>query len=212
MNGQAVTPGAGTPAGSSESRSDPSVRRAAVLVPLVRGKDGPAILMEVRSQSVWQPGEICFPGGHVEEGETILRTALRETQEELGIPPASVRLLKEMEPEAHGGRSMDVYPVLAEIAPFTPEDLALQKEEVAEIFALPLSWLLGQEPAFYDISDPESPDMPRKLKDYLAGYPPIEKNRTTPYWEYGPYGIWGLTARILVKVRDEWKKDAAHKQ
>ena len=65
----------------------------------------------------------------------------------------------------------------------------------------------GQDPEIYDMSDPESPDMPGKLKNYLAHYPPIPKNRTTPYWEYGPYGIWGLTARILVKVQDHFRKE-----
>ena len=100
-----------------------------------------------------------------------------------------------------------MYPVLAEIEGFDPGRLTLRREEVAEVFALPLSRLLAQEPEMYEMSDPESPDMPEKLKNYLAHYPPIPKNRTTPYWEYGPYGIWGLTARILVKVRDHFRKE-----
>ena len=206
MNGEAKTPERTTP-GKAGSMEDLIRRGAAVLVPLVRGENGPALLMEVRSMNVWQPGEICFPGGHIEEGETAAETAVRETEEELGIPASSVRVLKELAPELHREGRMRVYPVLAEIEGFDPGRLTLRREEVAEVFALPLSRLLAQDPEIYDMSDPESPDMPEKLKNYLAHYPPIPKNRTTPYWEYGPYGIWGLTARILVKVRDHFRKE-----
>ena len=54
---------------------------AAILIPVVRDKDEPALLMEVRSLSVRQPGEVCFPGGHIEAGETCIDTALRESYE-----------------------------------------------------------------------------------------------------------------------------------
>ena len=60
---------------------------AAVLVPLVQLSSGPALLYEVRSGSVHQPGEICFPGGRVEPGENPVDTALRETYEEMALAP-----------------------------------------------------------------------------------------------------------------------------
>ncbi len=148
-----------------------------------------------------------MPGGHIVEGGIVSEIVVQETEEDLGIPASSVRPIKELEPELHREGRMRVYPVLAEIEGVDPERLILRREEVAEVFALPLSWLLEQEPVIYDMSEPESPDMPEKLKRYLAHYPPIPKNRTTPYWEYGPYGIWGLTARILVKVRAHFRKE-----
>ena len=196
---------------SEETRRALDLRGAAVLVPLVPDGNGGALLMEVRSESVWQPGEICFPGGHVEEGESILQTALRETEEELGIPAASVRVLEVLEPELHREGHMRVHPVLAEISPFVAEHVTLRQEEVAEVFALPLSFLLAHEPGVYDMSEPERPDMPEKLKHYLAAYPPITGHRTTPYWEYGGHGIWGLTARILVRVREHFRKERTDK-
>lgn len=183
-------------------------KTAAVLIPIVREKEGPAVLLEVRSLNVWQPGEVCFPGGHVEEGETPVRTALRETQEELGIPASSVRVLKEPEPERHI-ENMLVYPVLAEIDPFDPESLTLLGEEVSGVFTLPLGWLLSHEPALYEWTDPEDAALPEKLRGYLKNYPKrIGVKRTTRYWEYEEHGIWGFTARLLVKLRDMLREEA----
>ena len=172
---------------------------AAILIPVVRGKDGPALLMEVRSLNVRQPGEVCFPGGHIEAGESCIDTALRETYEELGIRPSSVNVLQRMEPEWHMEKKY-VYPVLAEIDPFEPERLLLREEEVSEVFTMPIAWLLSHEPAVYDISDPESEKLPVILRKYLRNYK--RGNDTTFYWAYEQYGIWGLTARLLVRFRD----------
>ena len=172
---------------------------AAILIPIVRDKDEPALLMEVRSLKVRQPGEVCFPGGHIEAGETCMDAALRETYEELGIRPSSVNVLPGMEPEWHMEKKY-VYPVLAEIDPFEPERLLLRQEEVSEVFTMPLSWLLSHEPAVYDISDPESEKLPVILRQYLRNYQ--RGPNTTYYWAYERYGIWGLTAMFLVRFRD----------
>ena len=66
----------------------------AVLVPLVEGPEGPSLLFEVRASTLaHQPGEVCFPGGRVEPGESPKDCALRETFEELAIPPGEVELI-----------------------------------------------------------------------------------------------------------------------
>ena len=182
-----------------EQEKDVRAPSAAILIPIVRDKDEPALLMEVRSMNVWQPGEICFPGGHIEAGENCIDTALRETYEELGIRPSSVNVLQRMEPEWHLEK-MFVYPVLAEIDPFEPERLLLRQEEVSEVFTMPFAWLLSHEPAVYDISDPESEKLPVILRQYLRNYK--RRSNTTYYWAYEQHGIWGLTARFLVRFRD----------
>ena len=182
-----------------EEEKDVHTPSAAILIPIVRDKDGPALLMEVRSLNVWQPGEICFPGGHIEAGENCIDTALRETYEELGIRTSSIHVLQRMEPEWHLEK-MFVYPVLAEIDPFEPERLLLRQEEVSEVFTMPFAWLLSHEPAVYDISDPESEELPVILRQYLKNYK--RRNNTTYYWAYKQYGIWGLTARFLVRFKE----------
>ena len=70
---------------------------SAVLVPLVEHQGETCLLYEVRSASIRQPGEICFPGGKKEQGETPLQCALRETREELGIPENAVSVIGPMD-------------------------------------------------------------------------------------------------------------------
>ena len=184
----------------SEEEKDVHTPSAAILIPVVRDKDEPALLMEVRSLNVRQPGEVCFPGGHIEAGENCIDTALRETYEELGILPASVNGLQRKEPEWHMVKKY-VYPVLAEIDPFEPERLLLRQEEVSQVFTVPFAWLLSHEPAVYDLSDPESEKLPVILRQYLRNYK--RRSNTAYYWAYEQYGIWGLTARFLVRFRDK---------
>lgn len=172
---------------------------AAVLIPFVQTEEGPALLLEVRSLSVQQAGEICFPGGHIEAGESSVDAALREAYEEIGLPAASVRVLKELEPEPHMSRML-IHPVLAKIDPFEPEALQLLGEEVSEVFTLPMSWLLSHEPSWYDLSDPESDALPQRLRQYLKNYDYKGRKRSTFYWEYKQHGIWGLTARLLLRL------------
>ena len=63
-----------------------------VLMPFVTTENGDTLLLEVRSDSVKQPGEICFPGGRIETGETPAETAVRETCEELGLKAGDISI------------------------------------------------------------------------------------------------------------------------
>ena len=74
----------------------------AVLIPLVNTDGGDALLMELRSQKVRQPGEVCFPGGRAEPGETAVEAAVRETCEELGVTPDMIEVLGELKPLVMG--------------------------------------------------------------------------------------------------------------
>ena len=87
----------------------------AVLVPLVRQKTGLSLLFEVRASSLHQqPGEVCFPGGRMEAGETPVQCALRETEEELGLSPEQVRVIGPMDFLVHQSGFL-LYTVLAEV-------------------------------------------------------------------------------------------------
>ena len=168
----------------------------AILVPLVETGSGDALLLEVRSQLVKQPGEVCFPGGRAEAGESAAEAAVRETCEELGIEPDTIELLSELPPLIMSdGRK--VCPVSARLKIGGIDGLRLSEDEVAEAFLLPVSWLKENPPAHYDLASTEDGELPQKLLGYLAHYGGYRKTGRTDYYEYEGHGIWGLTARII---------------
>ena len=168
----------------------------AILVPLVETDTGDALLMEVRSQLVKQPGEVCFPGGRAELGESVIEAAIRETCEELGIGPDDIEGISELEPLIMGdGR--EIYPVSAKVHIKDIESLAFSEDEVTEVFLLPIKWLQENPPAHYDLAATTDDELPEKLLDYLNHYGEYRKTGHTDYLEYDGHGIWGLTARII---------------
>ena len=196
----------------------------AVLIPFVTTEEGKALLLEVRSQLVKQPGEMCFPGGRVEAGETPVETAVRETCEELGLRPEDIEVISEPEIEtemmADGRR---VFSVKAHISNFpningegTDDDfcdesaasfsgdlktrIKLNEDEVADVFLLPISWLEGHAPEYYVLGEAADEELPEILRGYLANYGEFRRRGETYYWEYKGRGIWGLTARIINRI------------
>ena len=168
----------------------------AILVPWVNIGSEESLLFEARSQIVKQPGEVCFPGGRAEPGETASESAVRETCEELGIRPDAVEVISELEPLVMGdGRK--VCPVSAGLHIEDMEDLRLSEDEVAEVFLLPAEWLRENPPAHYDLAATTDEELPEKLRAYLANYGDYRKTGQTDYIEYDGHGIWGLTARII---------------
>ncbi len=168
----------------------------AILIPWVELDDGDALLLEVRSQLVRQPGEVCFPGGRAEPGESVIGAAVRETCEELGIGPDAIEVISELEPLTMGdGRN--VYPVSARLHIESIDGFRLSEDEVSEVFLLPVGWLKENPPSHYDLASTPDEDIPEKLRAYLAYYGEYRKTGRTDYLEYEGHGIWGLTARII---------------
>lgn len=168
----------------------------AVLVPIVEAENGEALLMEVRSEKVKQPGEVCFPGGRIEKGETPIDTAMRETCEELGICPDVITVSGE--PELHvmsDGRR--VWAVRAGLDIDILSDITLSEDEVSEAFLLPVNWLRDNPPRNFDVSRKSGEELPEKLLEHLSHYSRSRSTEMTDYWEYEGRGIWGLTARII---------------
>lgn len=176
-----------------------SPRSAAVLVPLI--VDGVlSVLFEVRSRTVPQPGEVCFPGGGVEAGESPEAAALRETWEELGIPAENVSLLGALSTQNHlSGKQ--IYPLVGEVAPESLHSLRLSTQEVAQVFTVPVDWLRTHPPKrlTYDMV-PDLETVPEVLYPAVSKY---RNRRTAIVWEYEGHVIWGLTARILEELLEK---------
>lgn len=175
-----------------------SCGKYAVLVPLVRCGDGFSLLYEVRSRTLdRQPGEICFPGGAREGDESVVDCALRETQEELGIPPAAVTVLGELDFIAlRFGATM--HPVLgvldeAALAAMTPGP-----DEVAETFLIPLDYLRTHpaEEYFCELRPAPPEDFPYERFGIPRDYRWMPGLESVPFYVWEDRVVWGLTGRV----------------
>ena len=106
-------------------------RRYAVLCPVVERGGEAHFLFEVRAAGLKQGGEVCFPGGRMEAGESAAECALRETEEELGIPAAQVRLFGESDFQA-GQDGLLMHAVLGEVSAAGFAAMQPSPAEVAE--------------------------------------------------------------------------------
>ena len=176
-------------------------RRCAVLVPFLEGDGELRLLFERRSGGIRQPGETCFPGGGAEAGESAVACALRETEEELGIPPSEIQIL---------GRSdylltpagVRLQPVLGLLSPAGLDALRPAPAEVAEVFTVPLRFFRETEPELYAYTQEPviQPDFPFAAVGVRPDYPFARGRVEVPVWHYGERCIWGITARIVRSV------------
>lgn len=155
---------------------------AAVLVPLyVQNDELHAVFTKRREDLRRHPGEISFPGGRYDEGESDLRaTALREAYEEIGLPPQGVEIVGALQPTPTIATGYAVYPFVGLIeAGLT---WTLSAREVAEVIELPLRALSDG----YGRRRLVRRGLPIRTDTYLVG------DRL----------IWGATARILADLFD----------
>lgn len=169
--------------GSGRADSENNIVPAAVLVPLVDRPGGMTVLLTQRTDHLQShAGQISFPGGRVEEHDlTPEDTALRETEEEIGLPRARVELVGRLN-ERKTGTGYLVVPVVGLIAP--PFELVPDPGEVAEVFELPLEFAL----------DPANHKFETRIRGGVE-----QQFYVLPYEDYY---IWGLTARLLVNLAE----------
>ena len=158
-----------------------ALRAASVLIPVIERDSGLTVLFTRRTDHLQtHAGQISFPGGGAEPADASpIATALRETEEEIGLHPRHVEILGSLDehPTVTGYR---VTPVVGLVLP--PFDLRLDEFEVAEIFEVPLAFLL--DPVNY-----------RRDSMIREGHP-----REFDAVPYGPYYIWGATAAMLLQL------------
>jgi 8-oxo-dGTP pyrophosphatase MutT (NUDIX family) len=181
-------PGEGTLAGLPREVSDryrhllPGVLTpAAVLVPILDHADGLTVLLTERAPDLrHHPGQISFPGGRIEAADAgPLEAALRETEEEIGLPRSRVEVLGYL-PDHLIVTGYSITPVVALVTPGTP--LTLDPVEVATVFEVPLAFVL----------DPAN----HRLRRRPAGDDFIELYDLP----YGARNIWGATAGMLMTL------------
>jgi len=156
---------------------------AAVLVGLVARPGGWEVLLTRRTDQLRDhPGQISFPGGRLEASDAgPVAAALREAREEVGIDAAFIHVVGHLPPHAVV-TGYAVSPVVAVLRPGF--SLLADPAEVAEIFGLPLSYLL--DPANLIMSE-------RTVRGLIV---PVCA------FQYGPHHIWGATAHILNTLRE----------
>lgn len=173
----------------------------AVLCPLVERPDGLHFLFEVRAANLRQGGEVCFPGGRMELGETPAACALRETEEELAIPCSEVTLLGTPDFICNQ-RGFLLRPVLGLVSAAGMAAMRPSPAEVAEVFTAPLSFFRDTEPEVYAYD--LLPQVPEAFPYEAVGIPrtyPWSKGQTeVPVWHYQGHVIWGMTARITADI------------
>ena len=160
----------------------PQYRRACVLLPLVRDGDQLALLFSRRSANLAaHSGQIAFPGGAVEAGETLDAAAVREAEEEVGIHAGAVELIGRLDDVITNSGFL--------VAPFIgivreKIEYVIQESEVTEVFEVPVDALL-------EISQPEVRYVRFREREYPAYF-----------YRYRDYEIWGLTGRMLKAFLD----------
>ena len=153
---------------------------AAVLVPLVRRDSGLTVLLTQRTAHLsHHAGQVSFPGGRLEHGEEPLAAALRETFEEIGIPPERVEPLGWLD-DYVTITGFRITPLVGVLEP--PLTLDADPFEVADIFEVPLSFILDRA-------------------NHKACSRIVE-GRERPYYAipYGERYIWGATAGMLINL------------
>ena len=154
---------------------------ASVLIPILTFKKDLEILLTKRSNNLKNhPGQIAFPGGKKDQIDSSpIETALRETQEEVGLNPKNVEIIASL-PSHRTATGFVIKPYLGLInQPFSE---TLRQGEVDEIFTVPYEYILNEKN--FSIQT-------RKWNGSQRSYYVVP---------YGPYYIWGATARILLNL------------
>lgn len=179
-----------------------------VLIPLVRIDDSIEVLFEKRSSKIKrQPGEICFPGGMKENGESDRDCAIRETSEELGIEYRHIHMGPKVGTlNTYGGYIIQVYS--GEIACDVLKNASPSEIEVEELFTVPLDFFLNESPQVYKavVSSEVEDGFPYDVIGFPDGYPWKKTETDIPVYVYENHVIWGITGRIIRYFADALKE------
>ena len=176
----------------------------AVLCPLAQRPDGLHLLFEVRARGVRQGGEVCFPGGRLERGETPDQCALRETEEELSIPAEEVELLGPVDFLCSQSGFL-LRPYLGIVSPAGLAALRPSPAEVEAVFTAPLAFFQATPPELYtyDLLPQPPEDFPYETGGVSPDYPWSRGKVDVPVWYWQDHAVWGMTGRIVREILRE---------
>lgn len=171
--------------------------RFSVMIPLIKRDGDIHLLFEKRAFTLRnQPGEISFPGGRIEKGESPREAAVRETAEEL--------LISEREIEIYSEGDFVVNPYAAIIYTFVGEikkdfdKISPSEDEVEKVFTVPLPYFLKTKPKSYKINlrVERNKEFPYHLIPNGVNYKFKRGREEVLFYEYGDEIIWGFTAKM----------------
>ena len=146
------------------------VKPAAVIIPVINDGGVRSVVLEVRADGIRQAGEVCFPGGRIDDGEEALDAALREIKEELLISDDNIINVK---PKfiTMGPRLEPVFVYECELIGY---ENSYNKSEVSKVLTISFDWLKDNEHIL-----------------------PEERMKTQCEYIYDTHRIWGMTARVI---------------
>lgn len=174
-------------------------RKYAVLVPFIETPSGLHLLFELRSNSLKRnPGEICFPGGRLEDNESLEECAVRETVEELLVKPNQIEVFGQGDIYISPFNLM-IYPFVGRISEYKD---TFSKDEVATIIKIPFEYFMNHEPSQYTSKLVNQPteDFPYEWIPGGKDYPWAKGSYEILFYSYENWIIWGMTAQIINSI------------
>ena len=172
------------------------VNQYAVAVILIKEtSEEDEILFEIRSEKIGhQPGDICIPGGKVENGELPEEAVVREISEELMIAPEQVEVIRPISILINNSQMIHTF-----LCALQGYQGSFSRDEVSDVFTVPLAFFRNNKPAVHEVSwHPEfKEDFPFDKIHGGRQYPWRQRKSRIRFYEYEGRVIWGITARII---------------
>jgi|SRR6056297_293899 len=181
-----------------------------ILLPIIEKDNKLQLLYEVRAEDMGtQPGEVSFPGGRIENGESAREAAIRETEEELGISRDQIEMFGQID-YLVPLFNIALYPFVGYLKINSLDELNINKAEVKEVFTVPINYFLENEPETHTISCKYeiNENFPYHLipdgedYDWRDGEYPIN------FYKYNGNVIWGMTARFTTNLIEKIKEQS----
>lgn len=170
--------------------------KSAVMILLLEEEGELYLVLEKRSLNLRkQPGDVSFPGGTIEEGESPREAAVRETEEELNIDRKDIEVIGEMDYFISPYNSM-MFPFIGKLK---TNKINPSKDEVDHVFKVPLKFFLENEPITHEMEVRPyfKKDFPFHLIHGGKDYKFITRKYNQYFYVFGEYVIWGFTAQII---------------